>query len=270
MNARRHIGVAVALAGAIGVVVLLAWWLEGPERAALWLSLRVAVACVAVVLGPGVLLGWWLARARLPRVVAAAADAAVNLPLVLPPVVVGFVLLAGLGRGGGVGAWLEGVLGVRVAFTWWAAVIASAVMALPLVVRSVRQAVEAVDRGAEEAAATMGAGPVAVWLTVTLPLAWPGVVSGAVLALARSLGEFGATITFAGSIEGLTRTLPAAIYAHSETPGGEAAAWRLIAASVALSVAAMLAAGVALGRDTRQGNRARATEGSVLAVRAAA
>jgi len=202
------------------------------EWSALLLSLRVAVASALLTLVPGIAVGWLLARRRfLGRTLL---DAVVHLPLVLPPVAIGYLLLRALGRRTALGAWLD------LAFTWKAAAVASMVMAFPLMVRAVRLAIELVDRRLEEAARTLGAGPWRVFATVTLPLAMPGVLTGLLLSFARSLGEFGATISFAGNIEGETRTLPLAIYSHAQTPGGDAAAMRLVVLSLLLSLGALL------------------------------
>lgn len=212
--------------------------LSAEEWAAVVLSLRVATVCVAVTLVPGVTAGWLLARVRFPG--KAIVDACLHLPLVLPPVVVGYILLLLLSPRGMVGGWL-GNVGVSVAFTWWAAVLASAVMGFPLLVRAVRLTIELVDVRLEQAARTLGASPWRVWWTVTLPLAMPGVLTGAVLAFARSLGEFGATVMFAGNIEGETRTLPLALYTYTQVPGGDGAAMRLAMLSILLAFAALLA-----------------------------
>ncbi len=211
--------------------------LTGEEWSALLLSLRVSCWSVAIMLLPGIGCAWALARKRFPgRMVL---DVVIHLPLVLPPVVVGYLLLLLLGRQGGIGRWLYEGLGIDVAFTWKAAALAAAVMGFPLLVRAARLAFEQVDPRLEQAAGTLGASPRRVFLTVTLPLAFPGVLAGAVLAFARSLGEFGATITFAGNIEGVTRTLPVAIFTYTQVPGGEGPALRLVFISIALSVAAL-------------------------------
>lgn len=207
------------------------------EREALLLSLRVAAWCVLGSLPAGVAVAWLLARRDFPG--KTLVDGLVHLPLVVPPVVVGYVLLVLLGREGLLGAWLEGALGVTVAFSWRGAVVASAVMAFPLLVRAVRLSIEAVDARLEEAARTLGARPLDVFATVTLPLVLPGVLAGTVLAFARSLGEFGATITFVSSIPGETRTLPLALYTLTQTPGQEGAALRLVVLSVVLAFAAL-------------------------------
>lgn len=224
------------------------------EASALWLSIEVAVWCVVFLAVPGTLMGWLLARGRFRG--KAVAEVLVHLPLVLPPVVTGYVLLLLFGRDGPLGGVLD-ALGVSVAFTWWAAVLASAVVSFPLMVRAVKLSVELVDQRLEHAAATLGASPMQVWLRVTLPLSLPGVLTGLVLAFARSLGEFGATITFAGNIAGETQTLPLALYNFTQVPGGEGAATRLVVVSVLVSFAAMLASELAAKRLSRMlGGRA--------------
>ncbi|MFT3810589.1 MAG: molybdate ABC transporter permease subunit [Micropepsaceae bacterium] len=209
------------------------------EWDAIWLSLRVALWCTVAVLPPAVLMAWLLARVNFPGKVLV--DALVHLPLVVPPVVTGYLLLILLGRNGPLGAWLEDWFGIVFAFRWTGAVAASAVMAFPLAVRAIRIAIESVDPQMERAARSLGAGRVRAFLRVTLPLAAPGVVAGAVLAFARSLGEFGATITFVSNIPGETQTIPSAIYAYIQTPGGDAAALRLTIMSILLSLAALVA-----------------------------
>jgi len=164
-----------------------------------------------------------------------------HLPLVLPPVVVGYVLLVTLGRKGVIGGWLWQTFGISVVFSWKGAAIASAVIAFPLLVRAIRLSLEGVDRGLEAAARTLGAHPVRVFFTITLPLVLPGVVTGVILAFARSLSEFGATITFVSSIPGETRTLPLALYSVTQVPGGDQAALRLCIISVVVAFAALLA-----------------------------
>jgi len=165
----------------------------------------------------------------------------VHLPLILPPVVTGYVLLLLFGRHGPLGEFLERTIGLVFAFRWTGAALASAVMGFPLMVRAIRLSVEAIDRRLEEAASTLGAPPPLVFLTVTLPLMLPGILAGTILAFARSLGEFGATITFVSNIPGETQTLPTAIYTLLQVPGGDAGALRLTLVSVALSTAALLA-----------------------------
>ena len=218
------------------------------EWGTLWLSLRVSLLATAAVAGPGVALGGLLARRDFRGKLLL--DTVVHLPLVLTPVVVGYLLLLTFGRSGPLGPMLE-ALGIEVAFTTLGAVLAAAVVALPLVVRSVRTAVELVDPGLEDAAAVLGAGPLRRFRTVTLPLAAPGVVAGLSLGFARSLGEFGATITLAGSIAGETRTLPLAIFQGTQVPGGDGAALRLTVVSVLLSAAALLASELVVRRLRR-------------------
>ena len=213
--------------------------LSTEEWSAILLSLRVGVVAVGVMLVPGVACGWLLARRRFPG--RAIIDAAVHLPLVLPPVVVGYLLLLSIGRRGWMGGWLYDHFGVDLAFTWKAAAIASTVMGFPLLVRAVRLAIEAVDPRLEDAALTLGARPIRVFFTLTLPMAFPGVLAGMVMAFARSLGEFGATIMVAGNIEGVTRTIPLAIYSEVQTPGGDAGALRLAVIAIVVSFVALLA-----------------------------
>ena len=207
------------------------------EIEALGLSLKVAGWSVAGSLPFGLAIAWLLGRREF--VGKTLLDGFVHLPLVLPPVVVGYVLLLLLGRKGPLGGWLFETFGITVAFTWKGAAVAAAVMAFPLMVRAMRLSIEAVDRKLETAARTLGATRANVFLTVTLPLILPGILAGAVLAFARSLGEFGATITFVSNIPGETRTLPLALYSLIQTPGGEAGALRLAVLSVLLSLAAL-------------------------------
>ncbi len=223
--------------------------LTAGEWTALWLSVKVGLASVALSLIPGIAIAWLLARRRFPG--KTALDALVHLPLVLPPVVTGYLLLLALGRRGIVGGFLHDHFGLDIAFTWRAAVLASAAMGFPLLVRSVRLAVEMVDRRLEEAAQTLGASPFQMFFRLVLPLAAPGLLTGIVLAFARSLGEFGATITFAGDIPGQSRTLPVAIYSYLQLPSGDAPAQRLVIISLVLSLGA-LAASEALARKARR------------------
>lgn len=204
------------------------------------ISLRVASTAVVVMLVPGVLAAWWLARTRSRW--SGLVEAIVNLPLVLPPVVVGYLLLRLLGRRGWLGASLHDHLGLEIAFTWWAAAIASAVMGFPLLVRSTRLAIELVERDLERAASGLGAGPLRTFVRVTLPLALPGVLAGAVLAFARSLGEFGATILVAGNQPGATRTLALSIWTETQSPDGEDRLLALVLVAIAISIAAMVVA----------------------------
>lgn len=223
--------------------------LSPAEIEALGLSLRVAFWAMLCSLPPGIAVAWLLARRDFPG--KAALDALVHLPLVVPPVVVGYVLLVVLGRTGPVGGWLHETFGLTLGFSWRGAAVAAAVMAFPLMVRAIRLSLEAVDRRLEDAARTLGAGPVTVFLTITLPLTTPGLVAGAILGFARSLGEFGATITFVSNIPGETRTLPIALYTFTQTPDGEMAALRLVAISVVVAFAA-LAASEIIARRMRQ------------------
>jgi molybdate transport system permease protein len=212
-------------------------WIAAAEWTALLLSVKVACGAVAAVALPGLTLGWVLARKNF--VGKALLETVVHAPLVMPPVVTGYLLLMVCGRNGMVGGWLEHVFGWRLIFTWQGAALASAIMALPLMVRSVRLAMELVDRRLEAAAAVLGYAPWRVFLHITLPLARRGIWAGLLLAFARSLGEFGATITFAGNIQGVTQTLPLAIYSALQMPGGEAAAARLAILSLLLSLTAL-------------------------------
>jgi len=209
------------------------------ELTAIILSLKVALAATLCSLPFAIGVAWLFTRRRFPG--RALVDALIHLPLVLPPVVVGYTLLVLMGNNGLIGAWLAQHLGISVAFRWSGAALASAVMGFPLMVRSIRLSIEAIDPRLEHAAATLGAGRWRVFCRITLPLALPGVIAGSVLAFAKSLGEFGATITFVSNIPGQTQTLSSAIYALMQTPGGEAGVWRLAAVALALSLAALLA-----------------------------
>jgi molybdate transport system permease protein len=213
-------------------------FLTAAELDALRLSLRVALVAVGASLPPAVLVAWSLARCRFPG--RGLVDGIVHLPLVLPPVVVGYVLLLAFGVRGPVGHWLDAAFGIRLVFTANGAALATAVMVFPLMVRAVRLSVEALDPGLDEAARTLGAGPVDRFVSVSLPLMLPGILSGAVVAFAASLGEFGAVITFASNVPGETQTLPLAIYAATQTPGGDPAAARLATVSVALALAGLV------------------------------
>ncbi len=205
---------------------------------ALRISLWVAACATGLSLVPGIALAWLLARRRFPGRVLI--DTLVHLPLVLPPTAVGFLLLALLGSRGPLGQFLEHTFGLRLAFTWAGAVVAAGIMGLPLLVRAARLGIELVDRRLEHAAANLGAPPLRVFLTITLPLALPGILTGVVLAFVRSLGEFGATMYFCGNIAGQTQTLAIAIYALGQSPGGDAAVWALVGTSIAISVVALV------------------------------
>jgi molybdate transport system permease protein len=204
------------------------------------LSLKVACVSVAVSLPFAIAIAHVLARKTFPGKMLL--DALVHLPLVLPPVVIGFLLLMLFGRNGPIGRALESAFGIVFAFQWTGAALASAIMAFPLMVRAIRLSIEAVDPRLERAAETLGAARARVWYTIVLPLALPGIIGGALLGFARSLGEFGATITFVSNIPGVTQTLPLAIYNATQVPGGESDALWLSTIAVALSVAALVAA----------------------------
>jgi molybdate transport system permease protein len=209
------------------------------ETAAVLLSLKVAFWAMWLSLPAGIAVAWVLARASFPG--KTLLDGIVHAPLILPPVVTGYVLLLLFGRRGPLGAFLEAEFGIVFAFRWTGAALACAVMGFPLMVRGIRLSLEAVDRRLEEAAGTLGARPALVFLTVTLPLILPGILVGMVLAFARAFGEFGATITFVSNIPGETQTLPSAIYTYTQVPGGEAQALRLSILSIVISLGALLA-----------------------------
>ncbi|MCW3835766.1 molybdate ABC transporter permease subunit [Sphingomonas canadensis] len=213
------------------------------------LSLKVGGVAVAAALPVAFALAWVLARVRFPGKLLL--DGLVHLPLVVPPVVTGWLLLLAFAPEGPVGGWLERWFGASVLFRWSGAAIAAGVMALPLMVRAIRLSIEAVDRRLEDAAATLGATPRRVFLTVTLPLSLPGVIAGAVLGFARALGEFGATITFVSNVPGETETLPLAIYAALQIPGAEGQVLRLALVSVLLSLAALVASELIARRTGR-------------------
>ncbi|MEI9928543.1 MAG: molybdate ABC transporter permease subunit [Sphingomonas sp.] len=213
------------------------------------LSLKVGGTAVLVTLPVAFALAYALARGRFPG--KALLDGVIHLPLVVPPVVTGWLLLLAFAPAGPIGGWLANWFGASVLFRWTGAAIAAGVMALPLMVRAMRLSIEAVDRRLEQAAATLGAGRWRVFRTITLPLSLPGVIAGVVLGFARALGEFGATITFVSNVPGETETLPLAIYAALQTPGGEAMVLRLAAISVALSLAALIASDLLARRSGR-------------------
>jgi len=214
--------------------------LSAEEATAVRLSLRVAFWAMTASLVPGVLVALVLARGRFWG--KALLDGLVHLPLVMPPVVTGYLLLLLLGRRGPLGQFLDEHFGIIVAFRWSGAALACAVMGFPLMVRAIRLSIEAVDRKLEDAAATLGASPFWVFLVITLPLALPGIIAGMILSFARSMGEFGATITFVSNIPGETQTLPTLIYTLTQVPGGDAGALRLTLISIAISMLALLAA----------------------------
>lgn len=206
------------------------------------LSLWVAIWATVLSLPLGIAVAWLLARKRFWG--HGILNGLVHLPLILPPVVTGYLLLLTFGRRGIVGGFLEQTFGLVLAFRWTGAALAAGVMAFPLMVRAIRLSFEAVDPKLEQAAATLGAAPVWVFLTVTLPMILPGVLTGAILAFAKAMGEFGATITFVSNIPGQTQTLPSAIYALLQVPGGDSAAARLVLISVAIAMAALLSSEV--------------------------
>jgi molybdate transport system permease protein len=212
--------------------------LSEAEVQALWLSLSVALRSVAFSLPVAIAVAWVLSRGRFPG--KTLLDGFVHLPLVLPPVVVGYLLLLGFGVRGPIGQYLYETFGLRLAFTSEGASLATAVMAFPLMVRAIRLALDAVDRGLEDAARTLGAGALDRFLSITLPLMLPGILAGAVVAFAASLGEFGAVITFASNIPGETQTLPLAIYQAIQTPDGDAMAARLAGLSIILALGGLL------------------------------
>jgi molybdate transport system permease protein len=214
--------------------------LSADEIGIVLLSLKVALVSVACSLPVAVAFAYVLARFEFPGKILV--DALVHLPLVLPPVVVGFALLVLFGKRGPIGAWLDQWLGIVFAFRWTGAALAAAIMGFPLMVRAIRLSFESLDRRLETVARTLGGSRIWVFVSVTLPLSLPGIVTGIVLSFARSLGEFGATITFVSNIPGETQTLPLAIYAYTQVPGADSQAWRLSALAVLLSIAALVAA----------------------------
>ncbi len=211
--------------------------LTAEEWTALSLSLKVALTATLVSLPLGILAAYVLARCRFPG--RTLLDAALHMPLVLPPVVTGYMLLVLFGRQGPIGAFLAEQFGIVLSFRWTGAALAAAVMGFPLMVRAIRLSLEAIDPRLEAAAGTLGAGPLARFALITLPLALPGILAGAVLSFARALGEFGATITFVSNIPGETQTLSAAIYTLTQVPGGDAGAWRLTLIAIAVALAAL-------------------------------
>jgi len=208
------------------------------EIEAIGLSLRVATVSVFCSLPFGLLVAWLLARKSF--IGKSLLNALVHIPLVVPPVVVGYLMLILLGRQGFVGKWLHDSFGITFVFDWKGAVVAAAVVSFPLMVRAIQLSLETVDPRLEEAAGTLGATPVQVFWTITMPIVLPGIITGMTLAFARALGEFGATITFASNIPGETRTLPLALYTATQTPGGDSVAMRLVVISVLLAGVALL------------------------------
>jgi molybdate transport system permease protein len=219
------------------------------ELAAIRLSLEVALRSVLMSLPPAILIAWILTRARFPG--RTLLDAFVHLPLVLPPVAIGFTLLLLFGARGPFGGFLRNHFGVQLAFTTAGAALATAVMTFPLMVRAMRLSLENVDRGLEQAARTLGAGPFDRFCSITLPLMLPGILAGVVTAFAAGLGEFGAVITFSSNIPGVTRTLPLALYTAMQSPNGDAVALRLAIVSFALGLLGLLAAEMLVRRVRR-------------------
>ncbi|MGO4705623.1 molybdate ABC transporter permease subunit [Microvirga sp. 2MCAF38] len=213
-------------------------WLSPAEWTAVGLSLKVSLVAMAASLLPGILVAMALARGRFWG--RQALDVLVHLPLVMPPVVTGYLLLLWFGKRGPIGAFLAEHFGLVFAFRWTGAALACAIMAFPMLVRAIRLSIEAVDRRLEDAAGTLGAHPLWIFLFVTLPLILPGIIAGMVLCFAKAMGEFGATITFVSNIPGETQTLPTAIYTLTQVPGGESGALRLTLVSIAISVIALL------------------------------
>jgi molybdate transport system permease protein len=229
--------------------------LSAEEWTAVRLSLLVAVTAMAASLPLGVAVAWLLARGRFWG--KSLLDTVVHLPLILPPVVTGYLLLILFGKKGPIGSFLDQTFGIVFAFRWTGAALACAVMGFPLMVRAIRLSIEAVDTRLENAAGTLGANPFWVFLTITLPLCLPGVIAGAILAFAKSMGEFGATITFVSNIPGETQTLPSAIYTLTQVPGGDAGAMRLTLISIAISMGALLVSELLARRVGARPERAR-------------
>ena len=212
-------------------------WLSPQEWTAVALSLKVALWATLLSLPVGIAVALALARGNFPG--KQLLNGLVHLPLILPPVVTGYLLLIAFGRQGAIGSLLDKWFGVILAFRWTGAVLAAAVMAFPLMVRAIRLAIEAVDPKLEQAASTLGANRFWTFTFVTLPLILPGIIAGAILAFAKAMGEFGATITFVANIPGETQTLASAVYAFLQVPGGEAGAMRLVVVSIAVAIAAL-------------------------------
>ncbi len=213
--------------------------LSPQEWTAVYLSLKVSLWATAVGLPLGILVGLVLARGRFWG--RSVLNGIVHLPLILPPVVTGYILLLLFGRKGPIGAFLDQTFGIVFAFRWTGAALACGVMGFPLLVRAIRLSVESVDRRLEDAAGTLGAHPIWIFVTVTLPLILPGIIAGMILCFAKAMGEFGATITFVSNIPGETQTLSSAIYTFTQVPGGDAGAMRLTLVSIAISMVALLA-----------------------------
>jgi len=216
--------------------------LSPAEYSAMMLSLKISLWSVGIILIPGVFMGWLLARHDFYG--KSLLDGILHLPLVLPPVVTGYLLLLMLGRQGFIGKWLYQHFDITLAFSWKGAVLATALMSFPLMVRSIRLSISTIDIKLEQASRSLGASALNSFFTVTLPLAIPGIITGSILAFARSLGEFGATITFVGNIEDETRTLPLAIYTYIQMPDGADSAQRLLIISIVIALSALLFSGL--------------------------
>ncbi|MBV5264956.1 molybdate ABC transporter permease subunit [Pinisolibacter aquiterrae] len=229
-------------------------WFTVEEWTAIGLSLKVGTIAMVASLPPAILVAWVLARGRFPG--KALLDGIVHLPLVLPPVVTGYLLLLSFGRRAPIGAFLAEHFGLVFSFRWTGAALAAGVMGFPLMVRAIRLSMEAIDERIEQAAASLGAPPWWVFLSVTLPLSLRGVAAGAVLAFAKALGEFGATITFVSNIPGQTQTIPAAIYTYTQTPGGDLGALKLSLVAAVLALGALVVSELAVRR--RRGREGRA------------
>jgi molybdate transport system permease protein len=213
--------------------------LSNDEWTAVLLSLRVSMVAMLVSLPFGIAAALLLARGRFWG--KSLLNGVIHMPLILPPVVTGFILLILFGRKGPIGAFLDAHFGIVLSFRWTGAALACGIMGFPLMVRSIRLSIEAVDRKLEEVAGTLGANPAWIFLTVTLPLILPGIIAGMILSFAKAMGEFGATITFVSNIPGETQTLSSAIYTFTQVPGGDAGAWRLTFVAIVISMAALLA-----------------------------
>lgn len=228
------------------------WWLDlsPSEWDAVRLSIRVSIWATVASLPAGIAVAYVLARKEFWG--KSTLNGLVHLPLILPPVVTGYLLLLAFGRRGPAGAFLAEHFGIVFSFRWTGAALACAVMAFPLMVRAIRLSIEAVDRRLEAAAGTLGANPLWVFATVTLPLILPGIITGMILAFAKAMGEFGATITFVSNIPGETQTLPSAIYTFTQVPGGNAGAMRLTAISIAIAMTALVASEALARRVARR------------------
>ena len=225
-------------------------FLSPEEWTAVALSLRVSLWATVMALPLAIAVAWVLARKEFWG--KQLLNGVVHLPLILPPVVTGYLLLLTFGRRAHVGAWLYETFGLVLAFRWTGAALAAGIMGFPLMVRAIRLAIEGVDPKLEQAASTLGASKIWVFATVTLPLILPGVIAGAILGFAKAMGEFGATITFVSNIPGATQTLPSAIYAFLQVPGGEASALRLVVISVLIAMGALILSEVLARRAAKR------------------